>query len=275
MTPGTGALEKGPRGLVMEERGVAMTFQAEHALFMSLQEKLVRRAVRQVTARASLNPTGQMFKGKGATFLDVAPRAGLVVHTPHGKTTLAAMRRMAVSAAQGAFQHLVAHWQGKRTPHLPVTGEAQLRRFLPQQASGHHREMRRMTVVTGDSRQLMLAALKLKLPACLLVTGEADLRPGLRRFVTKCHQPAHPLAATGGYVGFTGAMTGLAPPVRRGLWGGLCEEFGMRSSTKILRQIGMATQTDLRPDICTLLLRRGGLLLPLRETPTHHCASEG
>src|SRR5215471_2292608 len=218
MTPGTGALEKCPGCLVMEERGVAMAFQAEHALFMSLQEKLVRRAVRQVTARASLNPTGQMFKGKGATFLDVAPRAGLVVHTPHGKTTLAAMRRMAVSAAQGAFQHLVAHWQGKRTPHLPVT-------------------------------------------------GEADLCPGLGRFVTKRYQPSHPLATTGGYVGFTGAMTGLAPPVRRGLWGGLCEEFGMRSGTKILRQIGMATQTDLRPDICTLLLRRGGLLLPLRETP--------
>src|SRR5262245_15427428 len=238
--------------------------------------------MRQVTTRASLNPTGQMFKGKWATFLDMAPRAGLVVHAPHGETTLAAMWRMAVRAAQGAFQHLVAHRHGKRTPHLPVTGEAQLRRFLPQQASGHGREMRRMTVVTGNTRQLVLAALELKLLVCLLVTGEADLRPGLGRCVTKGHQPSHSLAATGGYVGFTGAMTGLAPPVRRGLWGGWFEEFGMRSGTKIVRQIGMATQADLRPDIATLLLRRGrllllrrgGLLLPLHETPSHHRASE-
>jgi len=42
MTPGTGTIEKCPGRLVMEERGVAMAFQTEHALFPPLQEKLVR-----------------------------------------------------------------------------------------------------------------------------------------------------------------------------------------------------------------------------------------
>src|SRR4029450_5727883 len=127
MTTSTGALEKCPGCLVMEERGVAMAFQAEHALFPPLQEKLVGRSVRHVTARASLNTTGQMFKGEWTAFLDMAPGAGLVVYTAEGKTTLAAVRCMAVGAAQGAFQNLVTHREGKSTPHLPVTGETQLR----------------------------------------------------------------------------------------------------------------------------------------------------
>ena len=116
----------------MEERGVAMAFQTKHALFPPLQEKLVRRSVRRVTARAPLNATGKVFEGEWAAFLDVALRAGPVVHTPEGKTTLAAMRRMAVGAAHGAFENLVAHREGKSTSDLPVTGEAQLRRLLPQ-----------------------------------------------------------------------------------------------------------------------------------------------
>ena len=85
MTPSTGALEKCPGCLVMEERGVAMAFQAEHALFPPLQEKLVGRSVRHVTARASLNTTGQMFKGEWTAFLDMAPGAGLVVYTAEEK----------------------------------------------------------------------------------------------------------------------------------------------------------------------------------------------
>src|SRR5215470_14817808 len=123
--------------------------------------------------------------------------------------------------------------------------------------------MRRMTVVTGNPRQLMLTAPELKQLGFLLVTGEAGLRPGLRRFAVKGHQPSHPLATTSGHVGFARTMTGLAPPMRRGLWGDLLEELGMGSGTKIFRQIGMASHTDLRPDISTLLLlRRGRRLLP-------------
>ena len=163
MTPSTGALEKCPGCLIMEERGVAMAFQAEHALFPPLQEKLVRRSVRHVTARASLNATGQMFKGEWAAFLDMAPGAGLVVDTAEGKTTLAAVRCMAVSALHGTLQDLVVHREGKSTPDLPVTGEAELGRFLPQEMDGHRREMRRMTIVTGDPRQLMLTTPELKL----------------------------------------------------------------------------------------------------------------
>ena len=231
MTPSTGALEKCPGCLVMEERGVAMAFQAEHALFPPRQEKLVRRSVRHVTARASLNTTGQMFKGEWAAFLDMAPGAGLVVHPAEGKTTLAAVRCMAVGAAQGAFQHLVMHRESKRTPHLAVTGEAQLGRFLPQQASGQRWEMRRMTVVAGNPRQLMLTTPELESPAFLRVTGETDLRPGLGRFVMKGHQSSHPLATPSGYMGFARTMTGLAPPMRHGLWGDLLEELGMRSGT--------------------------------------------
>ena len=124
MTPGTGTIEKCPECLIMEERGVAMTFQAEHTLFPPLQEKRVRRSVRHVTARTPLNATSKMFKGEWAAFLDMAPGAGLVVYTAEGKTTLAAVRCMAVGAAQGAFQNLVMHREGKSTSHLPVTGEA-------------------------------------------------------------------------------------------------------------------------------------------------------
>ena len=109
-----------------------MAFQTEHAFFPPLQEKLVRRSVRRVTASAPLNATGKMFKGEWSTFLDMALRTGPVVHTPEGKTTLAAMRRMAVGATHGAFQDLMAHREGKSTSDLPVTGEAQLRRLLPQ-----------------------------------------------------------------------------------------------------------------------------------------------
>jgi len=132
MTPGTGALEQCPGRLIMEKWGVAVAFQTEHTLFPPLQEKLVGRSMRHVTARAPLDTTGKVFKGEWAAFLDMAPRAGLVVHTPEGKTTLTPMWRMAVSAAQGAFQNLVAHRQGKSASHLPVTREAQLWRFLPQ-----------------------------------------------------------------------------------------------------------------------------------------------
>jgi hypothetical protein len=252
-----------------------MAFQAEHALFPPLQEKLVGRSVRHVTARASLNTTGQMFKGEWAAFLDMAPGAGLVVYTAEGETTLAAVRCMAVGAAQGTFQHLVMHWEGKSTPHLSVTGEAQLGRFLPQQASGHRRKMRRMTVVTSNPRQLMLAPPELEPLGVLLVTGETDLRPGLGRFVMKGHQASHALATTSGYVGFARTMTGLAPPMRHGLWGDLLEELGMGSGTKIFRQVAMASYTDLRPDISALLLlRRSRCLLPLHKTPSHYRSKE-
>ena len=132
-----------------------------------------------------------------------------------------------------------------------------------------------MAVVTGDAGEQMLATPELEPLGFLLMTGEADLRPSLGRFVVKGHQPSHPLATPSSHVGFARAMTGLAPPMRRGLWGGLLEEFGMRSGTKIFRQIGMASHTDLRPNIATLLLlRRGGRLLPLHETPSHHRSKE-
>jgi hypothetical protein len=42
MTPGTGAMIKVSRSLVMEQRGVTMAFETEHAFFPPLQEKLVR-----------------------------------------------------------------------------------------------------------------------------------------------------------------------------------------------------------------------------------------
>jgi hypothetical protein len=132
-----------------------------------------------------------------------------------------------------------------------------------------------MAVVTGNPCQLMLAAPELKQLGVLLVTGEADLRPSLGRFVMKGHQPSYPLATPSGHMGFTGAMAGFAPPMRRGLWGDLLEELGMGSGTKIFRQIGMASHTDLRPDISTLLLlRRGRRLLPLHKTPSHHRSNE-
>jgi hypothetical protein len=54
----------------------------------------------------------------------------------------------------------------------------------------------------------------------------------------------------------------------------LLEEFGMGSGAQILRQIGMASHTDLRPDISTLLLRGGRRLLPLYKTPSHHRSDE-
>ena len=162
----------------MEERSVAMAFQTEHALFPPLQEKLVGRSVRRVTDSAPLDATGQMFEHEWSTFLYMAPRAGLVVHTPEGKTTQAPVRRMAVRALHGAFQDFVAHRQGKSASDLPVAGEAQLRRLLPQYVDGYRREMRRMTVVTGDTGELMLATPELKLLGVLLVTGETDLCSG-------------------------------------------------------------------------------------------------
>jgi len=179
MTPRTGTIEKCPGGLIMEERGVAVAFQTEHALFPPLQEKLVRRPVRRVTDRAPLDTTGEMFECKWSTFLDMAPCAGLVVYTPQRKTTQAPVRRMAVRALHGAFQHLVTYRQGKSASDLPVTGEAQLRCLLAQEVDGHHREMGRMTVITGNPGELMLATPELKLLGFLLVTGETDLGSGL------------------------------------------------------------------------------------------------
>ena len=73
MAPGTGAIEKGPGSLVMEERGVAVAFQTEHALFPPLQEKLVCRPVWGMTTRAPLDTTGEMFECEWPTFLDMAP----------------------------------------------------------------------------------------------------------------------------------------------------------------------------------------------------------
>jgi hypothetical protein len=77
-------------------------------------------------------------------------------------------------------------------------------------------------------------------------------------------------------VGFTRTMTGLAPPMRRGIWGLLLEELRMGSSTEIFCQIAMASDTDLRPDIATLLRRRrrGRRLLPLQKTPSHYRSNE-
>jgi len=163
----------------MEERGITVTFQTEYPLFPPLQEKLVRRAVRRVTDRAPLDATGKMFERKGSTFLAMAPRAGLVVHTPEGKTTQAPMRRMAVRALHRSFQDLVAHREGKSAADLLMTGKAEIRCLLPQDVDRHRWEMRRMTVVTGDTSQLMLAPPELKLLGFLLVTGETDLRSGL------------------------------------------------------------------------------------------------
>ena len=162
----------------MEERGVAMAFQTEHALFPPLQEKFVRRPVWRVTDGAPLDATGKMLERKWSTFLSMALCAGVVVHTPEGKTIETPVRRMAVGALHGAFQDLVVHREGKSASDLLVTGEAQLRRLLPQQVDWHRREMRRMTLITGDTSQLMLATPELKLLGFLLVTGETDLGSG-------------------------------------------------------------------------------------------------
>src|SRR5262249_27902278 len=124
------------------------------------------------TARTSLHATGQMFKGEWAAFLDMAPGAGLVVHPAEGKTTLAPMGRMAVRTLHGPLQDLVAHGQGKSTADLPVAGKAEIRRLLPQEMDGRPREMRRMTVVTGDPGQLMLTPPELKPLRVFLVAGE-------------------------------------------------------------------------------------------------------
>jgi hypothetical protein len=64
--------------------------------------------------------------------------------------------------------------------------------------------------------------------------------------------------------------------MRRGLWGVLLEELRMGSSMKIFCQIAMASSTDLRPDIATLLRlrRRGRRLLPLQKTPSHYRPNE-
>ena len=132
-----------------------------------------------MTDGAALNTTGQMLECEWATLLDMAPRAGLVVHPAEGKTTQTPMRRMAVGALHGAFQHLVTHRQGKSAADLPVTREAQFRWLLTQEVNGHGGEMRRMTVITGDPGELMLAAPELKLLGFLLVTGETDLGSGL------------------------------------------------------------------------------------------------
>ncbi len=163
----------------MEERGVAVAFQTEHALFPPLQEKLVGRPVWGMTTRAPLDPTGEMFECEWPAFLDMTPGARLVVHLPQRKTTRAPVRCMAVRTLHGAFQHFVTYRQGKSASDLPVTGEAQLRGLLAQEVDGHGGEMRRMAVVTGDPGELMLAAPKLKLLGFLLVTGETDLGSGL------------------------------------------------------------------------------------------------
>ena len=153
-----------------------MAFETEHALFPPLQEKLVRGAVWRVTDGASLNATGQMLEREWSPLLDMAARAGLVVHPAEGKTTLAAVRCMAVSALHGTLQDLVVHWQGKSTADLPVAGKAEIRRLLPQEMDGRSREMRRMTIVTGDPGQLMLAPAELKLLHFFLVTAETGAR---------------------------------------------------------------------------------------------------
>jgi hypothetical protein len=113
-----------------------------------------------------------MFKGEWAAFLDMAPGAGLVVDTAEGKTTLAPMGRMAVGALHGPLQDLVVYGQGKSTADLPMAGQAEIRRLLPQEMDGRSREMRRVTVVTGDPGQLMLAPPELKPLHVFLVTGE-------------------------------------------------------------------------------------------------------
>ena len=115
----------------MGERGIAVAFQTEHSLFPSFQEKLVRRSVRCVADSAPLDATGQMFEGKWSAFFSMAPRAGLVVHPPQGKTTQTPVRRMAIRTLYGALQDLVAHRQGKSAADLLVTGEAQIRSLLP------------------------------------------------------------------------------------------------------------------------------------------------
>jgi hypothetical protein len=151
-----------------------MAFETQHAFFPPFQEKLVRGAVGRVTDGASLNATGQMLKREWATLLYMAPRAGLVVHPAEGKTTLAPMRRMAVSALHSTLQDLMAHGQGKSTADLPVTGKAEIGRLLPQEMDRRSREMRRMTIVTGDPSQLMRAPPELKPLHVFLVTGETD-----------------------------------------------------------------------------------------------------
>ena len=132
-----------------------------------------------MTDSASLNATGQMLEREWATLLDMAPRAGLVVHPAEGKTTQTPVRRMAVGALHSTLQDLMAHWQGKSTAGLPVAGKAEIGRLLPQEMDGRSREMRRMTIVTGDPSELMLAAPELKLLGFLLMTGETDLGSGL------------------------------------------------------------------------------------------------
>ena len=94
MTPSTGALRKCPGCLIMEERGVAMAFQAEHALFPPLQEKLVGRSVRHVTARASLNATG-------------SPAHAMVVAFGFDERTVAAWGARAGRQGQAVQEHLV------------------------------------------------------------------------------------------------------------------------------------------------------------------------
>ena len=89
------------------------------------------------------------------------------------------MGRMAVSALHGPLQNLVVHGQGKSTADLPVAGKTEIRRLLPQEMDRRSREVRRMTIVTGDPGQLMLAPPELKLLHFFLVTTETGRRARL------------------------------------------------------------------------------------------------
>jgi hypothetical protein len=207
-----------------------------------VQKKLVRGPVGHMAHAAPFDLLGQVLIDPGTSFLGVAVEADLVldrgVRLSEAGPVAGSVGRMAVAAFQSPLKDRVAMGQVEFRLHVPMTGEAEVRIILLQQMLRDPDFMNPVAVRAPHGAQLVDASSELEKGLHLLVTLEADLRPGRRALVLEGKDESFPLGLR---MFFPWSMAGFTflPPVRVFLEGRV--------------DVGMASLACLPPHVPLLL----------------------
>jgi hypothetical protein len=206
------------------------------------QKKLVGRPVGNMAHAAPLDLLGQMLVDPGTPFFRVAIETDFVlnrdVRLSQAGPVAGPVGGMAVAAFQSPLKDRMAMREIELRLHVSMTGEAEVRIILLEQMLRDPDLMNPVAVRAPHGAQLVDASSELEKGLHLLVTLEADLRPGRRALVLEGKDESFPLGLR---MFFPWSMAGFTflPPVRVFLEGRV--------------DVGMASLACLPPHVPLLL----------------------
>jgi hypothetical protein len=137
---------------------LAMALNTDPADIASGQEEPIRRPVRSVADRATLNLQSRMFKDPGTLLLRVTFKADVHIEfipCPQAGPCPGPVGRVAVRTFHGSVQYPVPGGKRELSPHFLVAGEAKIGLLLFQEVLCPLRSVDLMAVITSHGAQFM------------------------------------------------------------------------------------------------------------------------